>query len=128
MSYRTTLMAAAVALMIPAAAIAQTAANPQGLSKVDDDRTDLTWRGHTIDKLEDMDLYNSAGDEIGEVEDVLIDATGQLSAVSVEFGGTLGIGDQEVVVPLDRLQVGENGRLTTDMAEGELSQLPKWDD
>jgi hypothetical protein len=122
---RSTLLAAILTLTTPGFATGQTG-NPANLSEVDDDRTDLTWQGLSIDKLEDMDVYNSAGEKIGEVEDV--HGSGQLSAVSVEFGGTLGVGDKDLVVPLDRLQLGQDGRLTGNMSEGDLAQLPEWDD
>src|SRR4051794_10943794 len=105
--------------------------NSQALSAVDADRTDLTWHGLSIDKLEGMDLYNSAGKKIGEVEDVLADGSGQLSAVGVGFGGPLGADDDtevtEVVVPLDRLRLSQDGHLTGDLSESDLAQLPEWD-
>ena len=59
----------------------------------------------TVDDLEDMDLKSAAGDDIGEVEEVLTDGTGQPVAVAVEVGGFLGIGEREVVLPLDQLQL-----------------------
>jgi|KBSMisStandDraft_5_1062788.scaffolds.fasta_scaffold418824_2 sporulation protein YlmC with PRC-barrel domain len=122
-------MLLAVILTISGCATGQTA-NPTNLSAVDSDRTDLTWQGLSIDELEDMDLYNSAGKKIGEVEDVLADGSGQLSAVGVGFGGTLGTDedDKEVVVPLDRLRLGQDGHLTGDLSQSDLAQLPEWDD
>ena len=128
---RFAILTVAAALTMPAAAIAQTAApntNPGGLVELDDDRTDVNWQGRSIDELEDMDLYNTGGDKIGEVEEVLGDADGRITAVAVEFGGTLGIGDKKVVVPLDRLQLGQDGRLVTDMVEEDLAQLQEWED
>ena len=122
-------MLLAVILTISGCATGQTA-NPTNLSAVDSDRTDLTWQGLSIDELEDMDLYNSAGKKIGEVEDVLADGSGQLSAVGVVFGGTLGTDedDKEVVVPLDRLRLSQDGHLTGDLSQSDLAQLPEWDD
>jgi sporulation protein YlmC with PRC-barrel domain len=122
-------MLLAVILTISGCATGQTA-NPTNLSAVDSDRTDLTWQGLSIDELEDMDLYNSAGKKIGEVEDVLADGSGQLSAVGVGFGGTLGTDedDKEVVVPLDRLRLNQDGHLTGDLSQSDLAQLPEWDD
>src|SRR4051812_9916089 len=122
-------MLLAVILTISGCATGQTA-NPTNLSAVDSDRTDLTWQGLSIDELEDMDLYNSAGKKIGEVEDVLADGSGQLSAVGVGLGGTFGTDedDKEVVVPLDRLRLGQDGHLTGDLSQSDLAQLPEWGD
>jgi sporulation protein YlmC with PRC-barrel domain len=123
-------MLLAAILTVSGCAVGQTA-KPANLSAVDADRTDLTWHGLSIDKLEDMDLYNSAGKKIGEVEDVLADGSGQLSAVGVGFGGPLGADDDtevtEVVVPLDRLRLSQDGHLTGDLSESDLAQLPEWD-
>ncbi|UEM24595.1 PRC-barrel domain-containing protein (plasmid) [Skermanella mucosa] len=128
---RVAILTVAAALTMPAAVLAQTAApgaNSGGLVELDDDRTDVNWQGRSIDDLEDMDVYNTGGDKIGEVEEVLGDASGRISAVAVEFGGTLGIGDKQVVVPLDRLQLGQDDRLVTDMVEEDLARLQEWED
>jgi hypothetical protein len=59
------------------------------------------------------------------------DGSGQLSAVGVGFGGPLGADDDtevtEVVVPLDRLRLSQDGHLTGDLSESDLAQLPEWD-
>jgi len=73
------------AILVTSGYAANQTANAGNLSEVDSDRTDLTWQGLSVDKLEDMDLYNAAGTKIGEVEDVLADGNGKLSAVGVEF-------------------------------------------
>ena len=43
--------------------------------------------GLTVDQIEDMDIVNAAGDEIGEVEEVLVDENGQAVAVVVQVTG-----------------------------------------
>jgi sporulation protein YlmC with PRC-barrel domain len=81
----------------------------------------------SVEALEDMDIYGSAGEEIGEVEDVLVDASGQPVAVTADVGGFLGIGEREVVIGLDQLtQAGD--RLTVGMTKEQIEALPEFAD
>jgi hypothetical protein len=45
--------------------------------------------------------------------------------VVVEFGGFLGFGDTEVIVPLEQLQP-DKGRFTTNLTREKLSSFPEW--
>ncbi len=77
-------------------------------------------------KLDDMHIVTPAGDKIGEIEDVLIDASGRVVAVAIEAGGFLGLGEKEIVVRLDQLRF-ENNRFVTTMTKEQIQALPKWD-
>lgn len=78
-------------------------------------------------KLDDMNIVTPTGDKIGEVEGVLIDASGEVAAVAVEVGGFLGIGDEDVISQLDQLRL-ENNQLVTTLTKEQIEALPKWDD
>jgi sporulation protein YlmC with PRC-barrel domain len=80
----------------------------------------------SAEDVEDMEVYNAAGDEIGEVDEVLVDAANQL-ALAVEVGGFLDVGDKTVILPLDQVRVQED-QLVTSMTEDQLKALPPWDD
>jgi sporulation protein YlmC with PRC-barrel domain len=99
------------------------------LHELDDDRTDITYQGFTVDELEDMDVVRN-GEVIGEVEEVLADSSGQIVALVVEYGGNrFGIGEREVVVPIERFVFGEERRrVETKLTDDELAELPEWDD
>ena len=81
----------------------------------------------SVDDLEDMDLKSAAGEDIGEVEEVLLDAGGQPAAVSVEVGGFLGMGEREVVLGLDQLELMDD-HLVTSADKATIEALPDWDD
>ena len=83
--------------------------------------------GLSVDELEDLAIVGPAGEEIGEVEEALMTPDGTIDAVAAEVGGFLGIGESEVVIPLDRLRL-DGGRLVTAMTREELERLPEWDD
>jgi len=110
---------------VPAMAPAQ-AAIPLGLSKVkDDDRVIAPWNLR-VEDVEDMRLDGPDGNRIGEVEEVLEDADGNIRAVVLEYGGFLGLGSKQVIVDLDKLRPGQDRGFTTDMSEDQLDALPAW--
>ena len=121
--FRTSIVAAAAVLLV-APALAQT--EPQWV-EVEDESLMVEAYGITVDDLEDMDIIGASGEEIGEVEEVLMTPDGQITAVTAEVGGFLGIGDKEVVVELDQL-THDGDQLRMDMTEEEVEALPAWDD
>lgn len=126
---RNILLAAAIVAVAPLPAVAaatQTAA-AVGLREADDDRAMVQPFDRTVDQIEDMNVYGTAGEKIGEVDEVLIDTSGNVVAVSVESGGFLGIGDEEVVVMLDQLTL-DGDRFSTRLTKEQLLALPRWQD
>ncbi|GAA0600979.1 PRC-barrel domain-containing protein [Caenispirillum bisanense] len=121
-----------------AATVGGGATTPQvdGLREVDADDTSLQWPEslaalpadlrHDID---DYDVIGPSGERIGEVEDVLANDRGEVMAVVVETGGLLGIGEEDVVVGLEHLELGPQERtFITTLTEDQLRALPRWKD
>ncbi len=81
----------------------------------------------SLTSIDDIDVMTVAGENVGEIETALIGPDGSLVAVVVEAGGFLGIGDEERVLPIERL-VFEDGDYTTDLTAEEVEALPTWDD
>ena len=52
-----------------------------------------------------MKVKNSAGDNLGDVNDLVIDPSGKPSVAVIGVGGFLGIGEKDVGVPFNRLQI-----------------------
>jgi sporulation protein YlmC with PRC-barrel domain len=75
------------------------------------------------------DLRGPDGNKVGEIENLLIDRNGQVRGVVVEWGGFLGIGDREAVVPVERVQLGERAddQARISMTREQLEQLPRYD-
>jgi len=55
--------------------------------------------------LEDTDVYNAAGEEIGEVEDVVLTKKGEAMALVVSVGGFLGLGEKNVAIPVTAVEI-----------------------
>ncbi len=78
-------------------------------------------------KLDDMKVVGANGDKIGEINEVLIDPSGKVIAVAVEAGGFLGMGDKDVIVGLDQLQL-QGDHFVTSMTKEQMKALPQWKD
>jgi sporulation protein YlmC with PRC-barrel domain len=85
------------------------------------------------DNLAGQDITDQQGNDIGQVEDVLIDREGRVVALLVTTGGVMGIGGETKAVEWDRFQVqvtqdNEIDRITTTMSEDELDNLPEYEE
>jgi sporulation protein YlmC with PRC-barrel domain len=80
------------------------------------------YQGIRASRLMDQDVYGPNGNQLGEVQEVLVDAAGRVTAIVVEGGGFLGIGDAAFRVPWAEVNLtpGRDGVLvpfTEDRAE-----------
>ena len=59
------------------------------------------WRAS---KLKGLNVYNPANEKIGEIEELLVDHSGKITAAVIGVGGFLGAGEHQVAVPFSQLQ------------------------
>ena len=97
------------------------------LSEIEDDDLVVQPFNRTVDDLEDMDLKTAEGEEIGEVEEVLMDGTGQRVALAIEIDDLLDLDDEDRVFRLDQVRL-DGDDLVTDLSNSEIETLPVWDD
>ena len=119
---RTTVLVT-LATLISTAVYAQAPATPQ-LIELDDDQTNVTVLGASVDQVEDMDLFDTQGVKLGEVEAVLGTDADTASAVAIDLENT---DDTDVVISLSDLTL-QDGRLVTALTAQALGALPEWDD
>ena len=50
------------------------------------------------------DVYNEAGDKIGEINDLIVTPSRSLSYAIVGVGGFLGVGERDVAVPVSKFK------------------------
>lgn len=80
------------------------------------------------DSLKDMEVINSYGEEIGEVEHVLTQEDGTIDALVVGVGGFWDIGDKDVRVSAEDLRIsGDYIVWDTPLNEEQLDNLPEYD-
>lgn len=80
-------------------------------------------------KLKDAEVYNLQNEEIGEVEEVLIDpASGRIRFAVVGVGGFLEIGETEVAVPWSAFHISKEGnevKYVLDASKEKLEKAPR---
>jgi len=120
-------LAATALAVAPFAALAQQAVDISAYKEAEDDDMMVQPFGRTVEDIEDMDLKTAGGDDVGEVDEVLVDASGQPAALVVEVGGFLGVGERDVVLGLDQVELMDD-ELVTSADKATLEGLPDWED
>lgn len=77
----------------------------------------------SVDELFGRDVMGGAGERIGDVEDLVLNDTGEIFALIVEVGGFWDIGDTHVSVPWERVEVGEDGSVSVPVTQENLSDF-----
>ncbi|MGE0340735.1 MAG: PRC-barrel domain-containing protein [Xanthobacteraceae bacterium] len=95
----------------PAAPAATTTATQQSTSQ---------WRGS---QLIGLDVYNSADENIGDINDVILSKDGRIELIVVGVGGFLGIGEHSVALPWDQIRFSDMPR-KGDTSNAEKGEKP----
>jgi sporulation protein YlmC with PRC-barrel domain len=78
------------------------------------------------EKLIGRTIENANGDNVGEVESVVIDQDGKVRYIIVGVGGFLGIGEKNVALEWEDLTISENGeKVVTAATKDQLAALPE---
>jgi len=78
----------------------------------------------------DRDIYSKSGDEIGEIDDLVIKRNGKIKLVTIDVGGFLGIGDKLVALTpneFEALMVKSNGKMVLDTTEAKMEKRQQFD-
>jgi sporulation protein YlmC with PRC-barrel domain len=59
------------------------------------------WR---TSKVVGLSVYNDSNESLGSINDLLTDKSGNIKAVVIGVGGFLGVGEQLVAVPFDKIK------------------------
>ena len=80
------------------------------------------------EKVEGTAVYNSKGDKLGSIDDLVIDKrSGQVRYVALEFGGFLGMGTDRYPVPWSMLKydTGLDGYVVP-LDKAQLEKAPRY--
>lgn len=80
------------------------------------------------DKVEGTDVYDAAGNKIGEIDHLMIDrVSGSVRYAVMTFGGFLGIGEGEHPLPWKAFRYDTNlGGYVADVTEEQLQNAPEY--
>lgn len=84
-------------------------------------------QGVTVDKLEDKNLYDSAGKNIADIDELVIGPDKKVFAV-VQYGGFLGLGAEEKLLPAEGLSMDGDKIVFTGKTADDLKGLQAWKD
>jgi sporulation protein YlmC with PRC-barrel domain len=73
------------------------------------------WRAS---KLMGVNMYGSNNEKIGDINEVLLDQSGQAKVVIIGVGGFLGIGEKNVAIPFDKIEWVNNDTRMSNNAAG----------
>jgi hypothetical protein len=138
----TPLLPAALALVLVVPAAAQTAQTNAGAASQSTmspgaaaqgaflaQQTPSEWRGS---KLIGTSVYGPDGKSIGGINELIVEAKGDVRAVVIGVGGFLGIGEKNVAVPFQALHITRKPntssveRITIGVTKDELQKAPKF--
>ncbi|ODA67177.1 PRC-barrel domain protein [Methyloligella halotolerans] len=73
-------------------------------------------------------VYDPDDNQVGDTNDLLIDESGKVTTVIIGVGGFLGVGEKNVAIPFDALELTETkdgeSQLTLNATKGALEQAP----
>ncbi len=76
-------------------------------------------------------VYNLGGERIGDVNDILVDESGRVTAIILGVGGFLGIGEKEVSMTIDQVRrmVHSDGAVyfTVNATKDQLNAAPTYE-
>ena len=121
MSYRKLLLGIVAGGLLTGGAFAQTA-----WVEIDDEVRVPAFDARA-DDVDDWDVYDAAGTEIGEVEEVVGPDRQTPAALVVDFEGNAGYADRDVVIPLDQF-TRQNDRLVLNAAPDAVGGMETWND
>lgn len=81
-----------------------------------------TWRAS---KLVGLNVYNENNEKLGDINEILVDNSGKISAVIVGVGGFLGVGEQDVAVNFDQLKWVNEPVRTSSASDGKMAPANK---
>lgn len=87
------------------------------------------WRGS---KLIGASVYGPDNQSIGEISDMIVDGSGKVKAAVVGVGGFLGVGQKDVAIPFEALNVTRRpnsstvDKVTVSYTKDELKNAPQF--
>lgn len=98
-----------------------------------DGYADVEWTEMTADDLEGARIYGVEDEDIGEIDELIVDDSGKITHVLADIGGFLGLGEHTVKLSFEELQIIGKGdandfRIYVDSTEEKLENLPEYED
>jgi len=92
--------------LLASVAFAQSpAANPDRAAATSAAISEQSMQGNwRASKVVGLNVYNNNNEKVGDINDILMDKSGNIKAVVIGVGGFLGMGEHLVAVPFDKVK------------------------
>ena len=74
----------------------------------------------------DKSVYNDKNDKVGDVDDLIIAPDSSISYAIIGVGGVLGLGERQVVIPVNRLKHSEGRLVLPGATKDALQAMPSF--
>jgi hypothetical protein len=102
----------------------RSATDPQNPGALNQD----TLTGNAVDDIVGKKLVGTSGEELGDVDTVVVDRNTNQKMLVIGLKGIVGDDAKEVVVPLDQIKTSPDGQqLETSMTKQQLEARPDYD-
>ncbi|GAW35138.1 PRC-barrel domain protein [Roseovarius sp. A-2] len=88
----------------------------------------------TAEDLQGLSVYGTDGESIGEISELVVNDSGEISKTVIDVGGFLGLGEKSVALPFEEITLHEGGeemtdrlRATTSYSSEELEGMQEWE-
>lgn len=94
---------------------------------------DLPEQERTVERLMGASAYSAQGEDIGTVEELVLDVDGRTTHLVMDVGGFLGMGSHTVALDMNKVDIMWNAedddvRVEVPMSEDELRAMPEYQD
>jgi sporulation protein YlmC with PRC-barrel domain len=80
-----------------------------------------------VDSILGKEIYSAAGQDMGQIVDVLVDHKGQVRAAIIDFGGFLGVGTRKIAVDWRAIQFApKSNRIVLALSRDEVRVAPEY--
>ena len=89
-------------------------------------RIPTEFRSMRVSELVGKSVHNSAGERVGEIDDVVVNRNSRATAAVVGVGGFLGIGEKKVVVPFDSMRMQGDRIVAPNLTKDSVSSMQSY--
>lgn len=96
------------------------------------DKTVIEFGSVSAEHMMGANVYDAAGNHVGEIGDVIVSADGTIDAAIIEVGGFLGIGEKPVAIGFEQVEILRDGEdelyITTSFSQEQLEQAKTYNE
>jgi sporulation protein YlmC with PRC-barrel domain len=84
------------------------------------------FRTMRTSELVGKSVYNTAGERVGEIDEIVVNRNNRATAAVVGIGGFLGVGEKKVVVPFDNMRMQGDRIVAPNLTKDGVSSMQSY--